>query len=467
VACAGLVLACRSPNSLGPPLRDGGPDAGPPLEAGPIDGGRLFDGDLVDGDLGDAASCAGTGVAEIDLRFVTGFDAALPLDSVRVRAQASCAGDIVEMVSDVEGRVHLSLDRMLGTWDVTAVRSEYRVVSILEISEFAFAGDVYLVPVTQTATATTEVMHEMSGTVAGVVPPGGSITISVSGGVIDEHLASAGAWSMPFFDAPAHAALPIDVVAILHDMSGRALNIAHAERVTTGADIRDVDLFFPDPPVTPLEIAYRVTAYEIEPAASADLRHEAPGYYGRRGVTSGAAKIEYEGDGDVALVALVTAETFPGVLSTDWVVTDLDSAAGAIRFVQHDLAAPASVFVPGETRSIIEGDDLSTLVVVTDGPRGPDETLVVEVGPPGDPLWRVFAPTVPAEVRLPTLPGGMTLADIGLPTELDEVVGYYMRMRTIAPWSSPQAEVSFELGPARSRPDFVYTEHFDALGFAE
>jgi hypothetical protein len=390
-----------------------------------------------------------------------------------VRAEAPCSGAVVETVTDSSGLASIELDRAMGVWDLTVAKEDYNVVSILEASELDAVGEIYL-----ERDDSGSLRYGLTGRVLGEIAEGHTILVSATSSGSDVTLAATGSWTLSFAWIPVLAGTPIDIVALELDETGRAVNAASTSRLMVGTDIHDVELTFPDPPAEAVEVGYRVdlNGVEFDPELPAPRVRQAPfGYFGRSGVRSGSASIVRDERG-----ARVTVRMFPSVIRSDYVMHLAAFAGGGwLEFVQHDLVRPETLVIPWAPPLFLGGESgaVEDAVLYTEGPRAPEEVVVLELSTPDAlvPAWRVFAPSVPRRVLVPDLPSAVPLRSIAWhpadPFEAggrgDDAYAYFVRMRTgVRPWSSPYTAPSRDLADD-TRLDWVYAASVAYVGFHE
>ena len=419
-ACAMLSeAACTSQPGCGIEI----PDMGPP-DLGPPDAG-----------------CMGGAVGNTTLAIHTVTWAmaggTVGLGNVAVRAEGPCAAAPIEMNTDGAGNLSLALPNAGAPWSVTFARAGYAAISIMDVTNIGFDGDVQLDPIGNP----TYVPYPASGTVTGSVGIGNTVqvdcydfgTTTVRGG---------GIWSSDFDLAPPpNPAPPLVFVALELDGAGRAVNFAaSSEQPRTGAPVSGVSIALPSPAAAAIEtrILFHLPTTGIADGSGGtmtfDVHHARLDLAQDPFVLVGTSALEPGAPGDVTLVI----RHFGGSLDANLAGLSVLGRSGLINVLVHDFV-DSEVTIPAIAALQIDGGSLGALNAYGYG-SGYD-LLILHIGETDfeDPHWRVFADarsgaaTIDAVPRLPT---SVSLADIGIVGGGTQVVPLYVRMRTGRGWSA-------------------------------
>jgi hypothetical protein len=400
------------------------PDAGP-VDSGPPD-----------------ANCmsGATGSTTLAIHTVTAAMAGGTMDlaDVAVRAEGPCAGSAIEMSTDASGVLSLDLPNAGAPWSITFARAGYSAISIIDVTNIGFDGDVRLDPLEPASFSG----YDASGVVTGSIGIGGSVQVDTYD-FVTTNAGAGGTWSSMYYLAPAPApAPPLVFVALELDGTGRAVNfVASTEQPRTGAAATGIAMVLPTPAATAIEtrITYHLPTSGIADASGTLLpfgvEHALLDASQSPYVLVGSETIETgPGAGDATLVV----RHFGGPLDANFTGFQIQGTTGVINVLVTDIT-DHEVSVPPITALGVAGTTLGALDAtgVGDG----YDVLAVHIGESesDDPRWRVFADASGgsgAITTVPQLPSSVSLADIGLPDTVTFVIPLYIRMQNGRAWST-------------------------------
>jgi hypothetical protein len=396
-------------------------DAGPPPDSGPPNtdaGCGTFDAGL-------------PGMVDVTARVVLGPPPLTAAAGLTVRVESECYGGMEE-VTDSEGRVTFTLAREMGPWSLTAATAGYSAVSILDVANVdMLEGDIRLDPINVPA----EMPHMVSGTLAGAVGVGNMVQIHAY--YFDIIPAAGATWSSTFYASGFSVRQPLTFTAIEIDGMGRAVNFASTEVPRVEMAITGVGITMPAPRLAP-----QVTTVVVNLPDSGMVTGDGStvvGAFARRlsildpaqSVSTGTAQASIAGSN-----VNITVQHFPTVLPTNFAGATIDSAFARLNVARSDLTDTAPIVVGPGTLTLL-GSTLGDLQVITTDASGHD-AVVLHIDEDGrGPRWRVFAPTLPQFTRVPHLPSGITLADIGIMEEsVVQVLPLFVKTESGAAWST-------------------------------
>lgn len=424
--CRGTATACTAlPDAtceLQPGCLVNRPDAGPP-DAGPPDAGCMS------GAIGSTTLVIHTVTAAMG-------GGTSDLGSVAVRAEGPCAGTAIEMSTDASGDLSLDLPNAGAPWAITFAHAGYSAVSIMDVTNIGFGGDVRLDRVTVPVYAE----YSASGTVGGSIGIGNVVQVdtfdfgaTIAGG--------GGVWSSTFDLAPApNPAPPLTFVALELDATGRALNFASSTaRSRTTTPVSGVALVMPSPAATVTEtrIVYHLPTSGIavasSPLVSFDVTHALMDLAQFPYAIAGSQTIETGATaGDVTQVI----RHFGGELDANFAGFQIQGVSGIINVIATDLT-DHEVTVPPIDSLGISGTSLGGLGASASG-SGYD-VLIIHIGETDteDPHWRIIADATSGSAAIasaPRLPSTVSFADIGI-AGTTTAIPLYVRMQTARAWS--------------------------------
>lgn len=428
--CRGTATPCESLTAATCTTQPGCgveiPDAGPP-DLGPPDAGCM----------GGAA-----GTTTLSLHTVTWAMAGgtMALGNVAVRADGPCAAAPIEMNTDAGGNLSLDLPNSGAPWSVTFARAGYSAISIMDVTNVGFDGDVQLDPVARP----TYVEPGASGTVTGTVGIGNSVQVDTYD-FDTTNTGPGGTWASTFSLAPApNPAPPLVFVALELDATGRAVNFAvSGEQPRTASPVTGVAIALPAPAVGAIET--RVT-YHLPMTGIVDYTGSLVPFSVEHALLD-VAQNPYVIVGSDTLSADVTPgdvtftiRHFAGAFDANFTGFQIGSASGlGIMNVLLTDIRDHEVTIPPIVSLGIAGGSLVDLAAtgVGDG----FDVLIVHIGETDveDPHWRVFADARSGSATIasvPQLPSSVSLADIGIVGGFTSVLPLYVKLQTGRGWST-------------------------------
>ncbi len=366
------------------------------------------------------------------------------LGSVHVRAESACGATDVEATTDTTGHLTLDLPDAGAPWAVTFAIAAHSAVSILDITHVGFDGDVRL----ETLDVPADVRHAVSGTVTGAIASGHTLQVDCPD--FETTTARPGiAWSSAFYTGHQRPDAPMIFVALDRDASGRAVNIGStAPMVRPAIDVSGINIAMPSPAVTP------TTDHIIVHGAVTGVMGGAssPVAFGVEHSYLDIPFFPYVLTGTATIVAGATLGRvdidlthFPGPLDVNLYGFQQTGASGAVMNVWLTDTSTHSITVQPVTTLEATGSSLADLGAL--GVGGGFDALVVHIGESVTdlPRWRVIADATSGSAmiyRIPHLPTGVTLADIGLAGGSTTALPIYVHMNAGRPWTARGSNVS-------------------------
>ena len=359
------------------------------------------------------------------------------LAAVHVHAESACGTDM-QLVTDASGALSLVLPDSGAPWDVTLAKAGYAAVSLIDITHMGFAGDVRLDPL-MIGGATT--MYATSGSVTGTI--GAGSTLQIDNYDFDTMTANAAhAFSSHFYVGYEQPAPPLRFVALELSGSGSALNLGSAAPIARpSGPVTGVTIAMPSPAAASMlnhvTIHLPTTGITSPPhATSFGAEHALLDTSNFPFVLTGSAIVTAVG-GDPSNLDLAITH-FPGALDVN--VTGITNATGSaiLNVLVTDLS-DHTITVPPVTVLTSAGTSFADLSVFGAG-VGYD-VLILHLGESTTerPHWRVFADARSGTGtidRLPHLPSGVTIGDIGLSAATTSYLPLYVHMQTGRAWTT-------------------------------
>ncbi|MBK8694203.1 MAG: hypothetical protein IPN17_18440 [Deltaproteobacteria bacterium] len=407
------------------------------------DGGALFDGGsgtpdvLAPGDAprpdviapGDASRPAGR------IRVVTGPAPVRPLRGVTIRAVGGDAMP-VEAVTDEAGEAAMDLPTRGGPWTLTAARRGFSAVSIVGLTE---APD-------------------------GVIRLDAPIDFGEGGGVrLEGTITGAARDAFVWFDAlntdlsmplsPGQTSfqtlyylefpeLPLAVTA-LELVDGHATRIARSQALVRDGSPRDgVTVTLPAAPS-----GFRTVTVPIATPAPSSIAG-----VGLRGdPTPRVWQLDTQYQRSTVSVGVARLAVTPSAIEANFEVVDGELAPnlGAVRFEAdavttnlfvHRFDGAERLSVPNVTALDASGDSLGALTVQASADGADAFGLFLSPSIDAAPRWRCFFLPGALPARLPDLPAGVTLADIGLGARSVNVATIAFWMHAGRVWATPNSD---------------------------
>lgn len=367
------------------------------------------------------------------------------LGSVHVRAESACGGTDVEATTDATGHLTLDLPDAGAPWAVTFAIAAHSAVSILDITNLAFTGDVRL----ETLDVPADVRHVASGTVTGAIASGHTLQVDCPD--FETTTAMPGVpWSTGFYTGHQRPDAPLLFVALDLDASGRAVNLGSTAPMTRPTtDVSGISIAMPSPAATPT--TNRIVVHGATTGVMAGAHSPVP--FGVEHsyldipffpyVLTGTAAFSTAGAAGADVVIDLTH--FPGPLDVNLYGFQQTGAFGAVMNVWLTDTSTHDVTVAPVTTLTATGTSLGDLGAV--GVGAGFDALVVHIGESTTdlPRWRVIADATSGAAsiyRIPHLPTGVTLADIGLPAGSTTALPIYVHMNAGRPWTARGSNVS-------------------------
>lgn len=367
------------------------------------------------------------------------------LAGVHVRAESACGGTDVEAVSDSTG--HLTLDLADGgaPWAVTFAIAGHSATSVLDVTRIGFDGDVRL----ETLDVPADARHVASGSVTGTLASGHHFLVDCPDFETTTP-APGGAWSSGFYTGHEMPDPPLLFVALDLDASGRATNLGSvAPRTRPTTDVSGVTIAMPSPAAT----AQSDHVVVHLPSSGLTSGWSAPTMFGIEHAYLDIPYFPYVVAGTGTFVAGPGANDlqmdlvhFPGALDVDLYGFQVTAAGGAVLNVWLLDPTTHTETIPAASELVATGTSLGELGLRATGSGW--DALVVHIGetPTALPRWRVIADASSGMVdvfRIPHLPTGVTLADIGLvPGSSTTALPILVVTNGVRPWTARGSNVS-------------------------
>jgi len=371
------------------------------------------------------------------LRVVVGPAPVRPLEGALLRAE-STTGRVLEAVTDARGTAALALSLDEGRWSLTAAKRGLAAVSIVGLSELP-DGDIRLDPVIDFATGGGVALQ---GTVTGAAP-GATVIVDAFNTDIVSLPAGTSAFETRYYNE--FPSLPLAVTAI-EVVAGRATRIARGPTLArAGSAVSGVTLRLPEAASgfravrVPVTVPATSITSEAVRAFAPSLVSQIDRPYERTAVGVGVSREAFSGP-----ESAVEFDVADGAFKPDYAVIRVDATRVRTNLFVHAFDGSESFALPSFTTLEAVGTSLGDIAVRSDA-RGVD-AVALHLGEDEDrvPRWRCFF--LPAATggaaRLPTLPGGLTPADLGLSAPAISYGVVAIWMYSGRPWTTPTSNAA-------------------------
>lgn len=366
------------------------------------------------------------------LRVVVGPAPVRPLEGALLRAE-STTGRVLDAVTDASGTAALALSPNEGPWSLTAAQRGLAAVSIVGLSELP-DGDIRLDPVIDFAKGGGV---PLQGSVIGA-SPGATVIVDAFNIDIVSLRARESAFETSYYNE--FPTLPLTVTA-MEVIAGRATRITRSPTLgRTGTAVSGVALDLSEAPYgfravrVPVTVPERSITSEAVRAFAPSLVSQIDRPHERTTVGVGVGREVFTGPDSA-----VEFDVAEGDFKPDYAVIRVDAARVRTNLFVHTFDGAERFTLPTFNTLEAVGSSLGDIAVRSDARDvdaialhlGEDESRV--------PRWRCFflPGTTRGTARLPTLPGDLTPADLGLSAPSISYGVMAIWMYSGRPWTTP------------------------------